>query len=68
VGCYTSCQYVSCTHELEPSWYQVLIIGHVGFGLFETFRDILDEYRGKTDFASRVGIGAIRDDPTSVVI
>jgi solute carrier family 25 (mitochondrial oxoglutarate transporter), member 11 len=29
------------------------------FGLFETFRDILHEYRGKTDFASRVGIGAI---------
>ena len=23
------------------------------FGLFETFRDILHEYRGKTDFASR---------------
>mmetsp|Transcript_14955 Transcript_14955/g.41635 ORF Transcript_14955/g.41635 Transcript_14955/m.41635 type:complete len:316 (+) Transcript_14955:100-1047(+) len=29
------------------------------FGLFETFRDKLHEYRGKTDFASRVGIGAI---------
>lgn len=29
------------------------------FGLFETFRDWLHEYRGKTDFASRVGIGAI---------
>jgi solute carrier family 25 oxoglutarate transporter 11 len=29
------------------------------FGLFETFRDILHEYRGKTDFASRVGVGAI---------
>lgn len=29
------------------------------FGLFETFRDMLHEYRGKTDFASRVGIGAI---------
>ena len=28
-------------------------------GLFETFRDILHEYRGKTDFASRVGIGAV---------
>lgn len=23
------------------------------FGLFETFRDLLHEYRGKTDFASR---------------
>jgi solute carrier family 25 oxoglutarate transporter 11 len=23
------------------------------FGLFETFRDMLHEYRGKTDFASR---------------
>lgn len=29
------------------------------FGLFETFRDKLHEYRGKTDFASRVGVGAI---------
>lgn len=29
------------------------------FGLFETFRDILHDYRGKTDFASRVGVGAI---------
>jgi solute carrier family 25 oxoglutarate transporter 11 len=29
------------------------------FGLFETFRDKLHEYRGKTDFAARVGIGAV---------
>lgn len=29
------------------------------FGLFETFRDMLHEYRGKTDFASRVCVGAI---------
>jgi solute carrier family 25 (mitochondrial oxoglutarate transporter), member 11 len=29
------------------------------FGLFETFRDALHEYRGKTDFASRVGVGAL---------
>ena len=29
------------------------------FGLFETFRDRLHEYRGKTDFASRVGVGAV---------
>ena len=29
------------------------------FGLFETFRDMLHEYRGKTDFASRVGVGAV---------
>lgn len=29
------------------------------FGLFETFRDWLHEYRGKTDFASRVAVGAI---------
>eukprot|EP00538_Stauroneis_constricta_P013636 CAMPEP_0119568078 /NCGR_PEP_ID=MMETSP1352-20130426/37836_1 /TAXON_ID=265584 /ORGANISM="Stauroneis constricta, Strain CCMP1120" /LENGTH=316 /DNA_ID=CAMNT_0007617417 /DNA_START=74 /DNA_END=1024 /DNA_ORIENTATION=- len=29
------------------------------FGLFETFRDMLHEYRGKTDFASRVVVGAI---------
>jgi len=29
------------------------------FGLFETFRDYLHEIRGKTDFAARVGIGAI---------
>ena len=29
------------------------------FGLFETFRDKLHLIRGKTDFASRVGIGAI---------
>jgi solute carrier family 25 (mitochondrial oxoglutarate transporter), member 11 len=28
-------------------------------GLFETFRDLLHDYRGKTDFASRVGIGAV---------
>lgn len=28
------------------------------FGLFETFRDMLHEYRGKTDFASRVVVGA----------
>jgi len=29
------------------------------FGLFETFRDKLHEYRGKTDFASRVVVGAV---------
>lgn len=29
------------------------------FGLFETFRDMLLEYRGKIDFASRVAIGAV---------
>jgi solute carrier family 25 oxoglutarate transporter 11 len=29
------------------------------FGLFETFRDKLHEIRGKTDFASRVGVGAV---------
>ena len=29
------------------------------FGLFETFRDMLHEYRGKTDFGSRVAIGAV---------
>jgi solute carrier family 25 (mitochondrial oxoglutarate transporter), member 11 len=29
------------------------------FGLFETFRDWLHAYRGKTDFAARVGIGAV---------
>mmetsp|Transcript_19506 Transcript_19506/g.30099 ORF Transcript_19506/g.30099 Transcript_19506/m.30099 type:complete len:317 (-) Transcript_19506:1896-2846(-) len=29
------------------------------FGLFETFRDKLHEYRGKTDFASRVAVGAV---------
>jgi solute carrier family 25 (mitochondrial oxoglutarate transporter), member 11 len=29
------------------------------FGLFETFKDKLHEIRGKTDFASRVGLGAI---------
>lgn len=28
------------------------------FGLFETFRDMLHEYRGHTDFASRVLVGA----------
>ena len=28
------------------------------FGLFETFRDKLHEYRGKTDFAGRVVVGA----------
>jgi solute carrier family 25 (mitochondrial oxoglutarate transporter), member 11 len=29
------------------------------FGLFEVFRDKLHDYRGHTDFAARVGIGAI---------
>jgi len=29
------------------------------FGLFEEFRDRLHEIRGKTDFASRVGVGAV---------
>jgi len=29
------------------------------FGLFETFRDILHDFRGKTDFASRIGVGAV---------
>jgi solute carrier family 25 (mitochondrial oxoglutarate transporter), member 11 len=29
------------------------------FGLFETFRDWLHQYRGHTDFAARVGIGAL---------
>jgi len=29
------------------------------FGLFEVFRDKLHAYRGKTDFASRVGVGAV---------
>lgn len=28
-------------------------------GLFETFRDVLHDYRGKTDFASRVALGAV---------
>jgi solute carrier family 25 (mitochondrial oxoglutarate transporter), member 11 len=29
------------------------------FGLFEIFRDRLHAYRGKTDFAARVGVGAV---------
>lgn len=36
-----------------------LIYATSRFGLFETFRDKLHEIRGKTDFASRVGVGAI---------
>lgn len=36
-----------------------LIYATARFGLFETFRDALHEYRGKTDFASRVGVGAL---------
>ena len=33
-------------------WRQ-LFYASTRFGLFETFRDKLHEYRGKTDFASR---------------
>jgi len=36
-----------------------LIYATARFGLFETFRDKLHEIRGKTDFASRVGVGAM---------
>jgi len=38
-------------------WRQVFYASS-RFGLFETFRDQLHEIRGKTDFASRVGVGA----------
>eukprot|EP00527_Entomoneis_sp_CCMP2396_P000976 CAMPEP_0198144640 /NCGR_PEP_ID=MMETSP1443-20131203/17226_1 /TAXON_ID=186043 /ORGANISM="Entomoneis sp., Strain CCMP2396" /LENGTH=300 /DNA_ID=CAMNT_0043808069 /DNA_START=260 /DNA_END=1162 /DNA_ORIENTATION=- len=55
----------------QPNWFLGLYDGlYAGvwrqlfyattrFGLFETARDKLHEYRGKTDFAARVGIGAI---------
>lgn len=39
-------------------WRQVFYAS-TRFGLFETFRDKLHEVRGKTDFASRVGVGAV---------
>lgn len=39
-------------------WRQVFY-ATTRFGLFETFRDQLHEIRGKTDFASRVGVGAL---------
>lgn len=39
-------------------WRQVFYASS-RFGLFETFRDKLHEVRGKTDFASRVVVGAI---------
>jgi len=39
-------------------WRQVFY-ATTRFGLFETFRDMLHQYRGKTDFASRVGVGAV---------
>jgi len=39
-------------------WRQVFYAS-TRFGLFETFRDKLHEVRGKTDFASRVGVGAL---------
>lgn len=39
-------------------WRQVFY-ATTRFGLFETFRDKLHEIRGTTDFASRVGVGAL---------
>jgi len=37
------------------------------FGLFETFRDMLHEYRGKTDFAARVGVGALSGGIAAII-
>lgn len=39
-------------------WRQVFY-ATTRFGLFETARDKLHEIRGKTDFAARVGVGAV---------
>lgn len=37
------------------------------FGLFETCRDKLHEYRGKTDFAGRVAVGAVTGATAAII-
>jgi Mitochondrial carrier protein len=51
--------FLSLYAGLEAGMLRQVFYATSRFGLFETFRDILHDYRGKTDFASRVGVGAI---------
>mmetsp|Transcript_1848 Transcript_1848/g.2803 ORF Transcript_1848/g.2803 Transcript_1848/m.2803 type:complete len:302 (-) Transcript_1848:479-1384(-) len=44
---------------LQAGLMRQVIYASSRLGLFEVFRDKLHEIRGKTDFASRVGVGAI---------
>eukprot|EP00934_Nitzschia_sp_Nitz4_P008102 Nitzschia sp. Nitz4//scaffold14_size191712//65305//66344//NITZ4_001713-RA/size191712-snap-gene-0.131-mRNA-1//1//CDS//3329536897//8092//frame0 len=51
--------WMSVYDGLSAGCARQLVYASARFGLFETFRDMLHEYRGKTDFASRVVVGAI---------
>lgn len=51
--------FLSLYAGIEAGMLRQVLYATSRLGFFETFRDILHEYRGKTDFASRVGIGAI---------
>ena len=45
--------WMSLYDGLSAGLWRQLFYASTRFGLFETFRDKLHEYRGKTDFASR---------------
>lgn len=50
--------WLSLYDGLSAGLWRQLFYASTRFGLFETFRDQLHEIRGKTDFASRVVVGA----------
>jgi solute carrier family 25 (mitochondrial oxoglutarate transporter), member 11 len=51
--------FLSLYAGIEAGLLRQLFYASSRFGLFELFRDMLHDIRGKTDFASRVGIGAV---------
>ncbi len=51
--------YMSLYDGLSAGILRQVFYATARFGLFETFRDRLHEIRGKTDFASRVVVGAV---------
>ena len=60
---------------LSAGCYRQLVYAGARFGLYETFRDKLEQYRGKTDFAGRLltggsagGIAAYLSCPMEVTV
>jgi solute carrier family 25 (mitochondrial oxoglutarate transporter), member 11 len=51
--------FMSLYAGIEAGMLREIVYATSRFGLFETFRDALHEYRGHTDLAARVGVGAI---------
>jgi solute carrier family 25 (mitochondrial oxoglutarate transporter), member 11 len=51
--------YLSVYDGLSAGLLRQVFYASSRFGLFETMRDWLHEYRGQTDFASRVVVGAV---------